>query len=379
MDPSRNYNFHPHYNFTNQAQTPNLRPSNPNLPRPENAQNTGMPPNFGAQYPMPPNFGMQYPYNHPYMPFGFPPIPGNSYVPAPTNYPNTEPLNDTYTPDLSSASHDIPDFSTQISIGVVGGDTPTSFVAETQQSTKRGSYDFWSMEENKVLLTGYFHYSNDGELGTNQKGDTFWGKVHDFLNENSSSGKVRTLVQCKSHWRSMNKKICMFVGYLSAARREKRSGWNDENYIAKALETYQNAENARFTLLEEWKAFRHQPRYMTGDAESASSGSKRKSGSDSVESSMPSISRPEGRDATKKKARREGSRRKSKDVVGEELCKLIATRASFEQSLQEQNKNMAEYTRQRQVETMLSLSVLPERNDVQEAIYQDLRKTLGYN
>ncbi|XP_020258970.1 glutathione S-transferase T3-like [Asparagus officinalis] len=294
-----------------------MQPQNPNTQRPEN--HPYMP--YGYQNPnmMPPIYGMQYPYNHPYMPYGYQPVPGNSSLPSHVNFPNIEPTSEPNTPRFSSGSTDIPQFSTQISLGELGGDTPHSFEAPTQQSAKKGNYASWTFEENKLLLTGYFHYSTDSELGSNQKGDTFWGKISDYVNENSDRGIQRNIVKCQSHFRDLNKKISNFVGCYSAATRERRSGWSDNDYISKGLELYSENQGTKFQLLDEWKLVRHQPKYITGATESGSSGSKRKSGSDDVDSAIHSLVRPEGRDATKKKARASSSKsstsRKSKVTI----------------------------------------------------------------
>jgi hypothetical protein len=128
MDPSKNYpNFS--YNFPNQPQ--NINPQNPNMQAPENTQSGGMQPNFQPPYMMPPNFGMQYPY----LPYGYHPASGSSYVPPHMNFPTTGSIDPT-TPRFSSGSTEIPEFSTQISLGNVGGDTPDSFLPPTHQPKK---------------------------------------------------------------------------------------------------------------------------------------------------------------------------------------------------------------------------------------------------
>ncbi|XP_020249263.1 glutathione S-transferase T2-like [Asparagus officinalis] len=302
-----------------------------------------MQPNFQMPYMMQPNFGMQYPY----LPYGYPPVPGSSYVHSHMNCPNTE-SSDPATPRFSSGSTDIPEFFTQMSLGNIGGDTPHSFLPPTQQSAKRSSYDIggdtphsflpptqqsakrssydsWTTEDNILLLTGYFHVSNDSELGNNQKGETFWGKITQYVNENAKSGKERTAAKCQSHFKDINKKISSFIGCYSTVCRENRSGWSDENYISKARELYFEKMGMTFNLVDEWKVVRNQPKYMTGGNASGSSGSKRKSSGEDVESSTPTLVRPEGRDVAKKKARASSSKtsvsRKSKGAIEEDLSK----------------------------------------------------------
>ncbi|XP_020245238.1 glutathione S-transferase T3-like [Asparagus officinalis] len=341
---------------------------------PENTQNAGMQPNFQMPYMMPPNFGMQYPY----LPYGYHPAAGSSYVPSHMNFPTTESI-EPPTPRFSSGSTEIPDFSTQISLGNVGGDTPHSFLPPTQQPTKRSSYDSWSTEDNIILLTAYFHASNDSELGNNQKSETFWGKITQYVNENGKSGKerTRTIARCQSHYKDINRKISSFIGCYSTACREKQSGWSDENYISKGRELYFEKMGTSFNLVDEWKVVRNQPKYMPGVAVSGSSGSKRKSSSEDVESSAPTLVRPEGRDTTKKKARASSSKpRKSKVELLDELSNIVTSREKAEANRASTVEAMNVLARAKNMETWRFLKNKPDRDDEDEEAYQLLRKEL---
>ncbi|XP_047337212.1 uncharacterized protein LOC124940717 [Impatiens glandulifera] len=278
--------------------------------------NTGIHPNFPQQYMMPPNFGMQYLYNHPYMSYGYPPISVNNFHVAHTNYPNSEQPNDLNTLRFSSGSTNIP---TQISLGDVDGNTLTTFFSPTQQSTRK-SYNPWSTEDNKALLNGYFYFSNDSELGRNQKGDTFW--------------------EC----------------------RTKYSGWSDDNYVEKALEYYRDNEKQRFSMLEEWKMW-----------------IKEKIGGDEVKSSAPSIVRPEGRDTTKKKARKASTSRKSKAKIDEKLSNVASTLENFKERRASTALAMLEYARVKKMEMLMSLKIKEERDVVDENTYQMLLRELFPN
>ncbi|GAA0167733.1 hypothetical protein LIER_22601 [Lithospermum erythrorhizon] len=103
------------------------------------------------------------------------------------------------------------------------------------------------------------------------------------------------------------------------------SGWSDD----------QESEGKRFSLLEGWKLVCNQPRYSTRTNESESSGSKRKSGGDDNEFSIPAIVCSEGRDATKKTARASSSQSstaiKSKESIDEELSNLAYACENLEQ------------------------------------------------
>ncbi|KAL3643466.1 hypothetical protein CASFOL_014281 [Castilleja foliolosa] len=140
---------------------------------PENTQSGGMQPNFQNPYMMPPNIQMQY--INPYLPYGYHPSQGSNYAPpqgnnyappqgsnyAPplTNFPTTVSI-EPPTPRFSSGSTEIPKFSTQISLGDIGEDTPDTFLHPTHQPKKKSSYGSWSTEDNILLLTAYFQASN---------------------------------------------------------------------------------------------------------------------------------------------------------------------------------------------------------------------------
>lgn len=386
MDPSQNFNFPRNYNFQNHPQNSNTQSQNPNTQRPENTVSAGMNSQFQMPFMMPQNFGMQYPYNHPYMSYGYP------YAPPHMNYPNTEPPSELNTPQFSSGSTDMPLFSTQISLGEVGGDTPNNFVAPTQQLPKKSNYMPWSTEDNKILLTAYFHYSTDSEVGINQKSDTFWGKITEFLNEKSKNGMERTPGKCQSHFRDLNKKISSFVGCYSYATRQVSSGWSDEDYVERGMEVYLEREGQPFKFLEEWKLVRHFPKYTSGAKESESSGSKRKSGSDDVEFTSPSLVRPEGRDTTKKKARASSSKssfRRSKTIIDEEFSNLTSARENLQKSREntisamlhcaavqkEYANSQMEVARAQNRKLWLKLKN-KDRDDEEEEVYQMLKKEL---
>ncbi|XP_020270559.1 glutathione S-transferase T2-like [Asparagus officinalis] len=217
-----------------------------------------------------------------------------------------------------------------MSLGNVGGDTPHSFLPPTQQSAKRSSYETWTTEDNILLLTGYFHVSNDSELGNNQNGETFWGKITQYVNENAKSGKERIVSRCHSHFKDINRKISSFIGCYSAACREKRSGWSDENYISKARELY--------------------------------------------------FEKMEGRDVAKKKARASSSKtsvsRKSKGAIEEELSKLVSAHEKFEEKRSSTASAMNNLAHSKNMEMWLFLKNKPDRDDEDEEAYNMLRKNL---
>jgi hypothetical protein len=156
-----------------------------------------------------------------------------------------------------------------------------------------------------VLLSGWIKYGTDSIIGRNQKGDTFWGKIAEYCNKHCSFDSPRDHVACKNHYNYINTKLGRWRGAYDAAKRMKQSGWSEDDVLEKAHVIYVDNGNGSFNLMQEWIKVRDQPRYMSqvgGNTGSDSSGSKRAREGDPVDSSsVGSIARPMGRDATKKK------------------------------------------------------------------------------
>ena len=132
-----------------------------------------------------------------------------------------------------------------------------------------------------------------------------------------------------------------------------------------------------FNLVEEWKAVRGQPKYMIGVDASGSSGSKRKSSGEDVESPAHTFVRPEGRDAAKKKARGSSSKsRKAKPSLDDELSSINAAQAKAEEERAGVIEAMKALARSKDMEMWRYLKNLPDRDDEDEAAYEELRSKL---
>ncbi|KAG9136375.1 hypothetical protein Leryth_020188, partial [Lithospermum erythrorhizon] len=92
---------------------------------------------------------------------------------------------------------------------------------------------------------------------------------------------------------------------------------------------------------------------------------------------------PEGRDATKKKARASSSKsstaRKAKETLNEELTNLTSARENLEQSRATTATTMLEYARVKKLEMLMTLKNKEERDVVDEATYNMLLKELFPN
>ncbi|KEH29620.1 hypothetical protein MTR_4g046090 [Medicago truncatula] len=153
-------------------------------------------------------------------------------------------------------------------------------------------------------------------VGRNQTSEAYWGKIAEYCNEHCSFDSPRDVVACRNRYNNMSKLINKWVGAYDGAKRMQGSGWSEDDVMAKAQELYACGKNVQFTLKEEWRALRDQPRYgsqMGGNVDSGSSGSKR-----SYEDSVGSSARSMGREAAKKKGKK-----KSKDETLEKKNKLL--------------------------------------------------------
>ncbi|GAA0145411.1 hypothetical protein LIER_05610 [Lithospermum erythrorhizon] len=108
---------------------------------------------------------------------------------------------------------------------------------------------------------------------------------------------------------------------------------------------------------------------MIGPSASASSGSKRKSGDgDNISSST--LIRPEGRDETKKKAKRPSSKRRSNDIIEEEYSKMTVEQEELKemqgqqlQAMQQVASAQQEAVRAKKMEMWYTLNQRKEELD----------------
>ncbi|KAH9162646.1 hypothetical protein LEN26_000837 [Aphanomyces euteiches] len=101
-------------------------------------------------------------------------------------------------------------------------------------------------------------------IGTDQSGDTFWGKVaaryHTFVAENSSK---RSAVSLTNRFNgTLSKKTNKWVGCLSEALRDYHSGWQYNDYVEQAQVNYALSNDGhRFKHEEVYKILSKLPKY----------------------------------------------------------------------------------------------------------------------
>ncbi|AES61629.2 glutathione S-transferase T3 [Medicago truncatula] len=185
---------------------------------------------------------------------------------------------------------------------------------DTTPKSKKNQQPSWNTEQNLVLISGWIKYGICSVVGRNQTSEPYWCKIAEYCNEHCSFNSPRDAAACQNRFNYMSKLINKWVGAYDGAKRLQGSGSSEDDVLAKAQELYACGKNVQFTLKEECRALRDQPRHgsqMGGNVGSGNSGSKRSHG-DSVGSSA----RPMGREAAKKKGKK-----KSKDAASLEEVK----------------------------------------------------------
>ncbi|AES61021.2 hypothetical protein MTR_1g075060 [Medicago truncatula] len=294
MDPNNNNQFNTQNSFDypfsyrnpNNYQHPNQfsnkHPQNPNQfpnQHPQNMPNYGFESNFNHQSSNPNNF--------------------NPYHRSMKGYPSQTPPFNVYMSMVNENFQSVgeyPEYSTQINRGgMTRANEVIPILEDTTPKSKRNPLPGWNTEQNLVLISGWIKFGTCSVVGRNQTSEAYWGKIAEYCNEYCSFDPLRDVIACRNRFSYMCKVI---------------NNWIDEDdVLAKAHELFACGKNIQFTLKEEWRALRDQPRYgsqMRGNAGLGSSGSKR-----SHDDSVGSSARPMGREAAKKKGKK-----KSKDAAG---------------------------------------------------------------
>ncbi|PNX79345.1 ribosomal protein [Trifolium pratense] len=72
-----------------------------------------------------------------------------------------------------------------------------------------------------------------------------------YCNEHCSFDPSRDGVACRNRFNYMNKILGKLFGAYDGAKRLQRSGWSENDVLAKAQEIYAIGKNVQFTLMAE--------------------------------------------------------------------------------------------------------------------------------
>ena len=171
----------------------------------------------------------------------------------------------------------------------------------------------WSSVEIDVLTRSFLNTGEDAAVGTNQTGETFWGKVFDtFKIEQPNTERNAGALEDK--WHIISREVTEFNGLVEALKAANESGKNEEDCIQAASiafkETKNNAINPKtkrvrthdFKFLDSWRTMRLHPKWGKDGMNLTGKGFKRSldsSGSLSSGYSEQATKRPQGRDSAK--------------------------------------------------------------------------------
>ncbi|KAL1223736.1 Glutathione S-transferase T3 [Cardamine amara subsp. amara] len=180
----------------------------------------------------------------------------------------------------------------------------------------------WTHIDDIVLISSWLNTSKDAVVANEQKSGAFWACVAALF---AASPKVaasdrREASHCKQRWRKINDLVCKFSGAYEAAKNQKKSGYNDNDYLKLAHQIFLSDHKVKFNLEHAWNELRHDQKwcansYSKGGGEG--SGKRRKCEEGSAQSSSSQtvtngedevMVRPPGVKATKAKVKRTASK-----------------------------------------------------------------------
>jgi hypothetical protein len=184
----------------------------------------------------------------------------------------------------------------------------------------------FSSAEDVKLCKAWIEVSQNSITGTDQRMETFWGKISDIFNSGKSADDedYRTPASLQSRWTTLQATVSKFCGTYQAVTNEQHSGWSPEDVLKEALHRYseKSVRNQAFTSLTCWELLRQYPKWAsytdmltkkrsTAPARSvdgSSDGAEREESDISLNpTSSPDraqSTRPEGSKKTQKKMRR---------------------------------------------------------------------------
>jgi hypothetical protein len=127
----------------------------------------------------------------------------------------------------------------------------------------------WKKAEMDKLCTSWITVSEDSSVGSNQKSDTFWQKVHATFNAGIPDNEQRPFRSLQTKFGDINRDSCKFVGYLEFVRNLKISGINAEDELVRAMEQYRKEAKPKegdFVYLSCWRILSSCPKWQNSAA-----------------------------------------------------------------------------------------------------------------
>ncbi|XP_016205964.1 uncharacterized protein LOC107646283 [Arachis ipaensis] len=138
---------------------------------------------------------------------------------------------------------------------------------------RQDSIQHWHWKEDEMLISAWLNVSTDPVVGTDQKGETFWSRIHSYCVE-FCSDMTRGVVACKKRWYKINKAVTQFAGCYDQASRNIRSGSNADDIKELAYKLYSTHYGQKFTFERHWNMLRLEQKWRS-QLPTQSGGSKR--------------------------------------------------------------------------------------------------------
>ncbi|XP_016199392.1 glutathione S-transferase T3-like [Arachis ipaensis] len=120
------------------------------------------------------------------------------------------------------------------------------------EDRRQDSIQHWHWKEDEMLISGWLNVSTDPVVGTDQKGETFWSRIHSYCVE-FCSDMIREVV---------------------ASSRNIRSGSNADDIKELAYKLYSTNYGQKFTFERHWNMLRLEQKWRS-QLPTQSDGSKR--------------------------------------------------------------------------------------------------------
>ena len=111
--------------------------------------------------------------------------------------------------------------------------------------------------EDVALARAVVHVSHHPKKGADQKASAYWNLVlkqflvlSKYLALSHQEERVRASVACKDSWKTLQTKISKFIGNYTTVINAEKSGYQEQDYIDNAVNSFQEIEHESFSHLE---------------------------------------------------------------------------------------------------------------------------------
>lgn len=154
---------------------------------------------------------------------------------------------------------------------------------------KRGRQQGFTKEEDLLIISGYLNTSFDPTVGSGQKQDTLWKRIHDYFVANGKYARSQVSISCR--WNVINKDVSKFVGCYAQIQQE--SGLSEEDLVLKAEALFKASTGKTFHLFHCWNVLKNDLRWTATRSFDRSNKASRKFQSASPHSADSSPATPD--------------------------------------------------------------------------------------